>query len=239
MQSLKSGILLKDRVFVPDYDDYYTMLEELGLEDTVNTPKDYVHFELTPANNDPFTNVDDWKLFIDKNGLPEWWNEEVYRPMIVKAVKNWAFKHIHINEELRLCEGVHYVKDCIVRSFEHSTVKAFGNSIVEAYNYSTISAYDNSTVKTCGMSSVFAYCKSKIKAYDLTRVIAYNNSSVVVYDDSTVRVYDNSIIRAFDYSVVFDTMYCVHSNIELFDKAICRDGYNKIYKKYDWELVKM
>ena len=33
MCQLKSGIILKNRVFVPEYDSHTAMLEELGIED--------------------------------------------------------------------------------------------------------------------------------------------------------------------------------------------------------------
>lgn len=34
MCRFKSGIILKDRVFIPDYDSHSDMLDELGIEDT-------------------------------------------------------------------------------------------------------------------------------------------------------------------------------------------------------------
>ena len=34
MCKMKSAIILKDRVFIPDYDSHTKMLEELGIEDT-------------------------------------------------------------------------------------------------------------------------------------------------------------------------------------------------------------
>lgn len=34
MCQMKSAIILKDRVFIPDYDSHSDMLKELGIEDT-------------------------------------------------------------------------------------------------------------------------------------------------------------------------------------------------------------
>ena len=53
MCRLKSGIILKDRIFVPEYDSHTKMLEELGIEDNYFTAsKTFVRFELLPKDND-------------------------------------------------------------------------------------------------------------------------------------------------------------------------------------------
>jgi len=46
---MKSGIILKDRVFVPDQDHHTDMLQELGIEDTrKNAETLFVRAELVP-----------------------------------------------------------------------------------------------------------------------------------------------------------------------------------------------
>lgn len=115
MCRLKSGIILKDRIFVPEYDSHTKMLEELGIEDNYLTAsKTFVRFELSPEDNDVFSSIDDWELNIDQDIIPDWYDEEIYKPQIVKKVKEWAKDHIHIGiDNLNIESGVnHYIKDC-------------------------------------------------------------------------------------------------------------------------------
>ena len=55
MCKLKSAIILKDRIFMPDYDSHSKMLEELGItDDYFNASKVFVRAELVPENGDVF-----------------------------------------------------------------------------------------------------------------------------------------------------------------------------------------
>lgn len=56
MCKLKSGLLFKNGVFVPDYDSHDKMLTEKGIEDTAENriAGKFVRFELSPENDDPF-----------------------------------------------------------------------------------------------------------------------------------------------------------------------------------------
>lgn len=50
MCRLKSGVCLKDRVYIPDHDHHDRMLEELGIvDDFINACNAFAHFELSPA----------------------------------------------------------------------------------------------------------------------------------------------------------------------------------------------
>ena len=59
MCKLKSGLLFKNGVFVPDYDSHDKMLTEKGIEDTAENriAGKFVRFELSPENDDPFVPV--------------------------------------------------------------------------------------------------------------------------------------------------------------------------------------
>lgn len=107
MCRLKSGIILKNRVFVPEYDSHTEMLEELGIKDDyLNASKTFVRVELSPANGDVFSCIDTWKLKIDQDITPEWYDENTYRPQVVEAVKEWAKDHIHIGiDNLKIAAG--------------------------------------------------------------------------------------------------------------------------------------
>ena len=164
MCKLKSAIVLKDRIFMPDYDSHSDMLQELGIKDDyLGASKKFVRVELSPENGDVFSNIDEWKLTVDQDIKPEWFSEEEYKPKIVEAVKEWAKSHIHIGVNgLKITSGVnHYIKDCkdvaiinsTVTAWENSTVTARGNSTVANdpywtwYKQSTLILADNATFK--------------------------------------------------------------------------------------------
>ena len=71
MCKLKSCIVLKDRVFCPDYDSHSDMLEELGIKDTLRDAETkFVRVELLPEDEDIFSPVDKWEMKVDQDILP-------------------------------------------------------------------------------------------------------------------------------------------------------------------------
>ena len=115
MCKLKSAIILKDRIFMPDYDSHSDMLSELGIEDNyLGASKKFVRVELSPKDGDVFSNIDEWNLKVDQDITPEWFSQDVYTPKMIEAVKEWAKTHIHIGiNGLRINSGEnHYIKDC-------------------------------------------------------------------------------------------------------------------------------
>ena len=142
MCKLKSAIILKDRIFMPDYDSHSTMLDELGInDDYLGASKKFVRVELSPADGDVFTDIDGWELTVDQDIRPEWFSEDEYKPKMVAAVKEWAKTHIHIGVDgLKITAGEnYYIKNCKNVEVINSTVTARGNS--------TVTARENSTVK--------------------------------------------------------------------------------------------
>ena len=137
MCRLKSGIILRDRIFVPEYDSHTKMLEELGIEDNYLTAsKTFVRFELSPKDGDTFSSIDSWVLNIDQDIVPDWYDEEIYKPQVVEKVKDWAKDHIHIGiDNLDISFGdEHYIKDC-------KNVCIRGNATVEYIGGSTTISY--------------------------------------------------------------------------------------------------
>ena len=114
MCKLKSGIILKDRVFVPDYDSHTKMLTELKIKDTrANAEKLFVRAELYPVSGDMFSTIDTWVFNVDKDYRPDWFVEDYERQRMIEAVKMWAQEHIHIGKsDFELSSGTHYLKNC-------------------------------------------------------------------------------------------------------------------------------
>ena len=224
MCQFKSAICLKDRVFVPDYNSHSKMLEELHIEDDfVHASKVFVRVELVPEDGDKTSDVDEWKLNVDQDVLPDWWNENDCLPRIKAAVKVWCNNHI-------LRTGMHTVRDGIWYACGNATVVAFDNASVKAYNSAGVEAFDdasvvahgNASVGAHGNASVKAFDDASVEAFDDARVVAYNSTSVEVFDDARVVAFDNARVEAFDEaSVKLPKYFQTLKPVLLHDKAIC------------------
>ena len=202
MCRLKSGIILRDRIFVPEYDSHTKMLEELGIEDNYLTAsKTFVRFELSPKDGNTFSSIDSWELNIDQDIVPDWYNEEIYKPQVVEKVKDWAKDHIHIGiDNLMINSGInHYIKDC-------RNVCIFGDAIVECICGRT-------TVERIGdIAIVDNICDSVIVKYIEDRAViglVCDNatigdiiSTVVVRD-----IRDNVIVKRIGNYVIVNSIY--------------------------------
>ena len=181
MCQLKSCLVLKDRVFCPDYNSHQSMLEELDIEDNyLHADKTFVRVEFTPPNNKSLIEpLDRWTLKVDQDIVPEWWDEKTDRQRVEEAVEEWRRKHV-------FTEGKHIVRT--------GTVYAYGDAEVQVYNDATVVAYDRATVK--------AYSNAKVYAFGKTTVKTVSNAPVEAYDDTTVRAYGGAKVEAFDCAVV-------------------------------------
>ena len=187
MCRLKSGIILKDRIFIPEYNSHTEMLVELGIEDNyLNASKTFVRFELSPEDSDIFSDIDNWKLKVDQDIVPDWYDEAMYKPQVIKKVKEWAKEHIHIGiDNLMINSGInHYIKDCknvcicgdaTVRCIcGRTTVKYIGDiAIVNSICDSVIVKYiedraviglicDNATIETIISTAAVQYIRDNV-----------------------------------------------------------------------------
>lgn len=219
MCQLKSGIIMKDRVFVPDYDSHPEMLRELNIEDSEkNARRLFVRAELIPPDGDVFSSIDNWSFRVDQDIVPDWFIKEFDKTRMIQAVKEWAQGHIHVGAyRLVLKEGIHNLKDCkstilgenvtvnvmtgdTTVNWMHGNAKVIrmrGNSIiVEMYGDSQIiTMYDNATID-CILGSAIVrrmYGNSSIKTMrDDSKVIqAYQRADIGLLEDSaTVEILD-------------------------------------------------
>ena len=223
MCKLKSGLLFKNGVFVPDYDSHDKMLTEKGIEDTAENriAGKFVRFELSPENDDPFVPIDMWVFKIDQDELPEWIKSdpEKYEAMARAAVKEWAENHIFIGvDRLNLTDGSgYYLKDC-------TNVTLYGNSTVQYMcgNSTVLNMCDNSTVRNMwGNSTVQDMLGSS------TVLNMCDNSTVLnMRGNSTVRIAKNC-----SKGVNVET-------IILSQNATIKDCRTKtLYAVGDWKLI--
>ena len=188
MCRFKSGICLKDRVFVPDYDSHSRMLEELHIEDDfAHASKIFVRIELSPADGDKTSDVDGWKLNVDQDVLPDWWDETADLPRIEAAVKSWCDIHVLRNGAHTVHDGVWYAHDSAsVTACDSASVKAYGSASVKACGSASVTAYDSASVTACGSASVKACGSASVTAYGSASVKACGSASVTAYGSASV-----------------------------------------------------
>lgn len=250
MCRMKSCLVLKNRVFCPAYDSHQDMLKELGIEDNeTNAMKTFVRVELIPpeATSDYFDDkyftslqapLPEWKLVVDQDILPDWWELAIYRPAIEEEVQKWLNKYVLINQENKIIVGnghkdKYYIYNCKDISLidTNSVMKNCsdiwcegGNSIIAID--SKISSGETLDIQyyIYGCSALYAHNETPVWAYDESRVCSYvgnvylrdnatckarGETNVVAKGESSVEAYDNAIVRAYG-----DT------NLALYDEAI-------------------
>ena len=183
MCQFKSALVLKDRIFLPEYDSHDKMLQELGIEDNfTNASKVFVRVELSPEDGDIFSDVDGWELKVDQDILPDWWNEAERLPQLKELVETWMQKHtIYAGE---VADGVWLATgSATVKAYDSATVTAYGSATVTAYDRVTVTAYESATVTAYDSATVTAYGSATViipKRFVTGGVIKLNDDSVCI-----------------------------------------------------------
>ena len=221
MCKLKSAIILKDKIFMPDYDSHSKMLEELKItDDYINASKVFVRAELSPENGDVFSDIDGWKLEVDQDITPEWFDEKDCTERMRNTVKEWAKTHIFIGlNDLKISHGENiFIKDCKnVDIYDNATVEnIYGKATVE-------NIYDSATVNyICDGATVENIC---------------DNATVKnIYGNATVNyIYDNATVISSPY-----TKWNNSASLIISGNATFKDCYSKtIYQAGGWKLVEV
>ena len=190
MCQLKSCLVLKDRVYCPDYDSHQDMLDKLGInDDYLGASKTFVRVELTPPNGmrslmDP---LDRWTLRVDQDVTPEWWDERADRQRVEEAVEEWRREHV-------FAEGEHSISAGIVYASGSATVEAWGSATVKAYDSATVKAYASATVYAFGSATVKACGSATVKACGSAKVEAWGSATVKACDSATVKACGSAIV---------------------------------------------
>ena len=212
MCQLKSCLVLKNRVFCPAYDSHQDMLEELGIEDNeVNARKTFVRVELVPSeatsnyfDDKYFTSLQaplpEWKLVVDQDITPDWWEPAIYRHAIEKEVQKWLNKYVLINQEEKTIVGNGYKDRYYLYNCKHI-------SLVNT----------NSIMKNC--SAIWCEGGNSIIAIDseLSSSKALDNQ-YYIYGCSVLYTNNETPVWAYDKSYVCSYV----GNVYLRDNAICK-----------------
>ena len=206
MCQLKSCLVLKDRVYCPDYDSHQDMLEKLGIKDDyLGASKTFVRVELKPPNGmrslmDP---LDRWRLSVDQYETPEWWDERDDRQRVEEAVEEWRREHVFSDGEHIVKAGeVYAFGSATVEAFGSATVTAFGSATVEAFGSATVEAFDSATVEAWGSATVKAYGSATVTARDSATVTARDSATVTAFGSATVTARDRATVTAFGSATV-------------------------------------
>ena len=223
MCKLKSAIILKDRIFMPDYDSHSKMLEELGITDNyINASKVFVRAELSPKNEDAFSDIDGWEFSVDQDITPEWFDEKDCAERMRKAVKEWAKTHIFVGRnELKISHGENiFIKDCKnVDICGSVTVDSIcGNATVERICGNATVKYirDNATVENiCGNATVeHIYNNATVEN------ICSNATVKNICGNATVKyIRDNATVKYIRDNATVENI-CGHATVE----DICGDA---------------
>ena len=264
MCKLKSAIILKDKIFIPEYDSHSAMLDELKIKDDyLGASKKFVRAELSPVNGDVFSDIDGWHFVVDQDITPEWFTEEEYKPKMVEAVKEWAKTHIHIGiNGLRIDAGTnHYIKDCEdVDICDSATVKnIYGSATVKnIYGSATVeNICDSATVENiCDSATVEYICDSatvkNICGSATVKNICGSATVENICDSATVEyIYGSATVKNIYGSATVENIYgsatvisspftkwAKADSVILADNATFRDNYGKvIYQAGNFKLV--
>ena len=236
MCQLKSCLVLKDRVYCPDYDSHQDMLDKLGIKDDyLGASKTFVRVELLPPDDvkSLMEPLDRWTLKVDQDVTPEWWDERADRQRVEEAVEAWRREHVFAEGEHSISTGIVYaLSSATVEAWGSATVKAYGSAKVTAYNRATVKAYEHATVTATGSARVTARNSVIVKAYGSATVEAWDSATVEAYEHATVTANDSAKATARN-SVIVKAWGSV--TVEAWDSATVVYPYkNKIVYPAGW-----
>ena len=261
MCKLKSAIILKNRIFMPDYDSHSQMLEELGIKDSyLNASKTFVRAELSPVNGDPFSDIDKWALSVDQDITPDWFDVEDCEARMREAVKEWAKTHIYIGvDNLTISSGEnYYIKDCHdVVVCGSATIQYVGDSatIHNVYGSATIqNVCGSATIQNvcgfatiqnvCGSATIQNVCDSATiqNVFDSATIQRVCNSATIqnVCDSATIQNVRGSATIQYVFDSATIQNVCGSATIQyVFDSAtiqrVCNFATVTSSDIFDWE----
>lgn len=212
---MKVVYVFKDSVFCPNYDNCGRLPKELNMEDNhTNDYPTFVRVELIPPHNSLKFPVESWRLEVDQNVFPKWWNPTIYKPLIQEAVEKWYRKYVIFGGEHHLTGGSYYVFDNAHITGNKCTIHAFDNSDI-AVSESQVLAYDQASIITDYDCCVIAYDSSKAIIQNNSHAIAYNRAKIITKDIASAVLRHKSTGESYG-----------RSSIEVFNdsKVVCHDS---------------
>ena len=148
MCMFKSMLLLKDKVFCPNYDSHEDMINETGMEHGPMR-ENFVRVEITPPDDDLTVPIDKWEYKVDQDYLPEWYVEEVDKPRCFDALKAWAVKHILVGQDVPEVKQGEFVAlvNCNTGIVKGTVREVRGGTVQEVWGGGTVQKVRGGTVQ--------------------------------------------------------------------------------------------
>ena len=148
MCMFKSMLLLKDKVFCPNYDSHEAMINETGMEHGPMR-ENFVRVEITPPDGDLTVPIDKWEYKVDQDYLPEWYVEEVDKPRCFDALKAWAVKHILVGQDVPEVKQGEFVVlvNCNTGIVKGTVKEVYGGTVQEVWDGGTVQKVLGGTVQ--------------------------------------------------------------------------------------------
>ena len=194
MCSLKSGILLRDRAYVPDHDSHYQMLKELGIQDDyLGASEKFVRFELSPRDDNLLTDVSTWTMKVDQDIIPAWFDadREKYDGIIVDAVREWAEKHIIKEGKHEKSEGIYYL-------INDAEITLFGNAHATLMDNAQATLMDNAKAKLRDNAQATLRDNAKAKLMDNAKATLRDNAQATLFGNAQATLFGNAQAKLMD-----------------------------------------
>ena len=196
MCMFKSMLLLKDKVFCPNYDSHEDMINETGMEHGPMR-ENFVRVEITPPYDDLTVPIDKWEYKVDQDYLPEWYVEEVDKPRCFDALKAWAVKHILVGQDVPEVKQGEFVVlvNCNTGIVKGTVQKVWGGTVQEVWGGTVQEVRGGTVQKVWGGGTV-----QKVRGGTVQKVLGggtvqKQTGGIVIYADGCISVCNKNFYR--------------------------------------------
>ena len=210
MCKLKSGILLRDRVYVPDHDSHDQMLKELGIQDDyIGAAEKFIRFELSPEDGNLLADVSTWALKVDQDIVPAWFDadREKYEGIIVDAVRRWAEKHILREGKHEKKEGIYYLfNDAEITLRHNAQATLCGNAQATLWDDAKATLWDDAKATLWGNAQATLGHNAQATLWDDAKATLWGNAKATLGGNASIgncKIFDNAIVISHKDSKVY------------------------------------
>ena len=197
MCMFKSMLLLKDKVFCPNYDSHEDMINETGMEHGPMR-ENFVRVEITPPHDDLTVPIDKWEYKVDQDYLPEWYVEEVDKPRCFDALKAWAVKHILVGQDVPEVKQGEFVVlvNCNTGIVKGTVQKVWGGTVQKVRGGGTVQEVLDGTVqKVRGGGTVQKVWGGTVQKVWDGGTVQKQIGGIVIYADGRISVCNKNFYR--------------------------------------------
>ncbi len=197
MCMFKSMLLLKDKVFCPNYNSHEDMINETGMEHGPMR-ENFVRVEITPPDDDLTVPIDKWEYKVDQDYLPEWYVEEVDKPRCFDALKAWAVKHILVGQDVPEVKQGEFVVlvNCNTGIVKGTVQKVWGGTVQEVRGGTVQEVWGGGTVqKVWDGGTVQEVWSGTVQEVRDGGTVQKQTGGIVIYEDGCISVCNKNFYR--------------------------------------------